>query len=40
VASFLYLTWRDLVTRRLHKKYFKEVLYYAINVLDKTVDNP
>lgn len=40
MSSFLYLIWRDNITRNLHTKYFKEVVYYAVNVLDKTVDNP
>ncbi|XP_060585147.1 lysosomal cobalamin transporter ABCD4-like isoform X1 [Ruditapes philippinarum] len=40
VSSFLYLVWRDNVTRNLHTKYFKEVVYYSVNVLDKTTDNP
>ncbi|XP_052273117.1 lysosomal cobalamin transporter ABCD4-like isoform X2 [Dreissena polymorpha] len=40
ISTYLYLQWRDNITRHLHQKYFKEVLYYAINVVDKSVDNP
>lgn len=40
IASILYLVWRSSITTRLHSKYFKDVLYYTINVVNKSVDNP
>ncbi|XP_013387973.1 ATP-binding cassette sub-family D member 4 [Lingula anatina] len=40
VASVLYVTWRGLITRHIHSKYFKDILYYKINVLQNRVDNP
>ncbi|XP_033735733.1 ATP-binding cassette sub-family D member 4-like isoform X2 [Pecten maximus] len=39
VTSILYILWRGVVTKKLHKKYFKDYLYYKINVLSST-DNP
>ncbi|KAL4238002.1 ATP-binding cassette sub- D member 4 [Mactra antiquata] len=39
VSSVLYLVWRSSITLNLHKKYFIEVVYYTVNVLDKSVDN-
>ncbi|XP_069118173.1 lysosomal cobalamin transporter ABCD4-like isoform X2 [Argopecten irradians] len=39
VGSILYILWRGVVTKKLHKKYFKDYLYYKINVLSST-DNP
>ncbi|CAH1792366.1 unnamed protein product [Owenia fusiformis] len=39
-SGVLYLTWRGSITRYLHKQYFRDVLYYKINVLDIDIDNP
>ncbi|KAK3094074.1 hypothetical protein FSP39_023870, partial [Pinctada imbricata] len=39
VTSVLYITWRGEITRRVHDLYFKDVLYYSINVLSD-LDNP
>ncbi|KAL3874416.1 hypothetical protein ACJMK2_037433 [Sinanodonta woodiana] len=40
VVSLLYITWRGSVCTKLHKAYFKDVLYYTLNVIDKSIDNP
>ncbi|KAK7504347.1 hypothetical protein BaRGS_00004651, partial [Batillaria attramentaria] len=40
VASMLHVTWRGAICRKLHSKYFSNILYYHINVVDKTIDNP
>ncbi|GAU92943.1 hypothetical protein RvY_04954-2 [Ramazzottius varieornatus] len=40
VGSFLNISWRKLVTRKLHRLYFMDKAYYFLNVLDKSVDNP
>lgn len=40
MTSFLYLLWRDGITRKLHKSYFVEIVYYTVNVIDRAVDNP
>ncbi|XP_046577585.1 lysosomal cobalamin transporter ABCD4-like [Haliotis rubra] len=40
VSSVLYVTWRSLLTVALHRRYFYDVIYYRLNVLDKAVDNP
>ncbi|XP_052767295.1 lysosomal cobalamin transporter ABCD4-like [Mya arenaria] len=40
VQSVLYIVWREKVTQNLHHTYYKEVLYYTVNMLNKTVDNP
>ncbi|XP_021346591.1 ATP-binding cassette sub-family D member 4-like isoform X1 [Mizuhopecten yessoensis] len=39
VGSILYILLRGLLTKRIHQKYFKDYLYYKINVLSST-DNP
>ncbi|CAL1526890.1 unnamed protein product [Lymnaea stagnalis] len=40
VGSLLYITWRGSVCSALHKEYFKDILYYKLNVVEKTIDNP
>ncbi|ESO94251.1 hypothetical protein LOTGIDRAFT_215742 [Lottia gigantea] len=40
VGSILYINWRGNLSSALHKSYFNDVLYYQINVVDKTIDNP
>lgn len=40
IDSILYITWRQLLCRALHRLYFSGISYYTLNVLDKTVDNP
>ncbi|KAL8585399.1 hypothetical protein ACOMHN_063177 [Nucella lapillus] len=40
MASMLYITWRQALCRRLHRAYFSAILYYHVNVLDRSVDNP
>ncbi|XP_060068976.1 lysosomal cobalamin transporter ABCD4-like isoform X2 [Ylistrum balloti] len=37
--SILYIQWRGVLTKKIHQKYFKDYLYYKINVLSST-DNP
>ncbi|CAG5116572.1 unnamed protein product, partial [Candidula unifasciata] len=40
VASFLYITWRRSICYAIHNQYFSDILYYRLNVTDKTIDNP
>ncbi|BFZ07074.1 hypothetical protein BsWGS_10113 [Bradybaena similaris] len=40
VASFLYITWRKSICSAIHNQYFSDILYYRLNVTDKTIDNP
>ncbi|XP_076441567.1 lysosomal cobalamin transporter ABCD4-like isoform X2 [Babylonia areolata] len=40
VASRLYISWRHSLCRKLHQSYFSSILYYHVNVVDGTVDNP
>ena len=40
VASMLYVTWRQSLCKKLHQMYFSNILYYHINVIDTTIDNP
>lgn len=45
-SSTLYLSWREILTKKLHKLYFFSDFYYKLNVLDDVrdtgakVDNP
>lgn len=40
VASMLYISWRQALCKRLHRIYFTGCLFYHINVVDTTIDNP
>ncbi|XP_042860952.1 lysosomal cobalamin transporter ABCD4-like [Penaeus japonicus] len=40
INSVLYITWRQLLGRALHRLYFSGINYYTLNVLDSNVDNP
>ncbi len=40
IANLLGLTWRQLLTRAIHRFYYTGIRYYRLNVLDSTVDNP
>ncbi|KAK4036889.1 ABC protein, subfamily ABCD [Daphnia magna] len=40
ISQVLNLTWRQLLTRAVHRLYFTDINYYQLNVLDKFVDNP
>ncbi|KAK3867197.1 hypothetical protein Pcinc_027314 [Petrolisthes cinctipes] len=40
VDRCLYLSWRQLLCRALHRLYFAGINYYTLNVLESTVDNP
>lgn len=40
VESVLYITWRQVLCRALHRLYFSGFNYYSLNILDRTVDNP
>jgi len=40
VCSVFYVVTRLLLTKHLHDRYFTDVVYYAINRLDDTIDNP
>ena len=39
-ALVLNLTWRQVLTRAIHRLYYAGIHYYQLNVLDKYVDNP
>ncbi|XP_064623835.1 lysosomal cobalamin transporter ABCD4-like [Lineus longissimus] len=40
MASLLYVFWRKLITKYIHKLYFRDILYYKVNILTKGIDNP
>ena len=40
ISQVLNLTWRQLLSRAVHRLYFTGINYYQLNVLDKYVDNP
>ncbi len=40
VCSVLYVTWREYITKFLHKLYLRDINYFQLNVLDNTIDNP
>ena len=40
VSSVFYVKSRELLTKFIHRLYFRDVLYYDINVLQDTIDNP
>ncbi|XP_045609331.1 LOW QUALITY PROTEIN: lysosomal cobalamin transporter ABCD4 [Procambarus clarkii] len=40
IESVLYITWRQILCRAVHRLYFSGINYYSLNILDKTVDNP
>ncbi|XP_056022502.1 lysosomal cobalamin transporter ABCD4-like isoform X2 [Ostrea edulis] len=39
LASVLYIKWRGCINDKIHKLYFKDLVYYNINVAGK-IDNP
>ena len=40
VCSVFYVVSRLLLTKHLHDRYFADIVYYTINQLDDTIDNP
>ncbi|XP_064113908.1 lysosomal cobalamin transporter ABCD4-like isoform X2 [Macrobrachium nipponense] len=40
INNVLYVTWRQLLGRGLHRLYFFGINYYTLNVLNTTIDNP
>jgi len=40
ISLVLNLTWRQLLTRAIHRLYYSGIKYYLLNVFDTTVDNP
>ena len=40
ISSVFFVCSRDKITRHLHDLYFRDVLYYHVNVTDAFVDNP
>ncbi|XP_048259104.1 lysosomal cobalamin transporter ABCD4-like [Haliotis rufescens] len=40
VGSYLYVTWRELVGRNLHKQYFQDIKYYHVGIGSTLIDNP
>jgi len=40
MSSVFYVTSRDLITKHLHVGYFSDIVYYQLNVLDESIDNP
>lgn len=39
-SNILQVSWRQLLTRAIHRQYFKRINYYRFNVLDDQLDNP
>ena len=40
LSTVLYVNWRQLIDRALHRRYFAGINYYLLNVLDQRIDNP
>ena len=40
VCSVFYVVSRLLLTKHLHDRYFADIVYYTVNQLDDTIDNP
>ena len=40
ISLVLNLTWRQLLTRAIHRLYYTGNNYYELNVIDTVVDNP
>lgn len=40
VIKLLNLSWRQLLTRAVHRLYYTDISYYQLNVLDRFIDNP
>lgn len=40
VDRVLYITWRQLLGRGLHRLYFSGINYYSLNILNTSIDNP
>ena len=40
LSTVLYVSWRQLIDRALHRRYFSGINYYLLNVLDQRIDNP
>jgi ATP-binding cassette subfamily D (ALD) protein 4 len=39
-ASYLALDWRKTLTIHIHQRYIAARMYYNMNCVDKTIDNP
>lgn len=39
-VSYIELSWRQLLTSKLHKKYFSDMTYYQLSYVDRRVDVP
>ncbi|XP_014787531.1 lysosomal cobalamin transporter ABCD4 isoform X2 [Octopus bimaculoides] len=39
-VSMLHIQWREHLTLTFHKEYFKDVLYYYVNMFSRDIDNP
>ncbi|XP_076043148.1 lysosomal cobalamin transporter ABCD4-like isoform X2 [Oratosquilla oratoria] len=40
ISNVLYVAWRQLLNRAVHRLYFSGINYYSLNVLDCKLDNP
>jgi len=40
IQKVLTVTWRQLLSKAIHRIYFSDIHYYQLNVLDKYIDNP
>ncbi|XP_059817958.1 ATP-binding cassette sub-family D member 4 isoform X2 [Hypanus sabinus] len=40
ISNLLYVRWRQNLTQRLHQGYFRRKVYYSLNVLHTSLDNP
>ncbi|CAL4225541.1 unnamed protein product, partial [Meganyctiphanes norvegica] len=40
IERVLYISWRQVLNRAVHRLYFSGINYYTLNILDKKLDNP
>lgn len=40
LEGWVSLSWRNSLCTHLHERYLNQTMYYKLNVLDRTVDNP
>ncbi len=40
MAGLVHVKWREVITKSLHSGYFSHRVYYRLNVVERTVDNP
>lgn len=40
IERVLYISWRQVLNKAVHRLYFSGINYYTLNILDKKMDNP